>query len=961
MGPQRGFRERDRASTEGPGTGRRGRFGHSGRDRGLSPGKSPGGLERKVRGPSGEEQGRPSGRNGGTGRNADWTHRNRGLIMMVMAFALVLLLIIASLQLLSFNDTGNGDISIHSLQEFRGGSREVLINATFLGNDAYIRLPWNATVTMARLNISGSLPPGKVSFEAGKNPSDLAVGDVDGDLLPDVVVVNYGDSTLTVLRNVEGKTLEKTEVIEVGTSPLRVELAELNGDGYPDALVLSEDSRDLTLLMNDRRGGFRIRGEPFVLPTIPSDLGIGDLDGDGDTDAVVSTTNDDNITLFINDGQGNMDGTRKILTEGNPTRLAVADMDLDGRTDIIVSNRRDEDESLRSRDDGREVRWFNSVSIFRNLGDLHFSKMDNDLRCQKGVSSMVVGDINGDGWEDVVMANLGYHNVTYILSDGRGDYERGSMFELDVRELVTMDATQVLLADLDSDGDLDIWALTRSADSVMFYANDGRGNFLPYVQSFVGVFPTSFDLVDLDIDGDLDIVTSDWQAWDGRFNGNGTVSVLYNLRDGVFRTYRKFGTGNSPRGVFAGDIDLDGDSDIASANYFGSTVSILKNDGLGRFFGSKEYPIGLEPYAVVLEDFDGDGTVDGASADEANFRIVLLRSDGEGGFTTERFLYDIGAYPFSLRTGDIDSDGDMDLYTSNYFQNSTTLMFNDGSGNFSSMFSDTRTVYLGNNMPYDSLIADLDGDGLNDLITVNRGDSLDPSDTVSVMLNDGTYSFTDRIDYRVGREPTSAVLFDMDSDGDLDLATADTMDDTFTILENDGNGVFSFADSHPVGDRPQYINTIDMDSDGNLDLVITSSDSNALSLFRNDGTGEFSWFSDLNIASYPYAVDSSDFNSDGRMDMVITSVNTNSVIVTGCYHYPEDVSLNVGGDWSMEFTTDGMFTGERSEEVDISDAVRDFVSKNRPDDGYIDVPLRITAGLEGVVSLSDLVVVYTTP
>lgn len=894
------------------------------------------------------------------GEISRWAGENRGILTAVFAVSVALILILAALMV--WANTGNDEQSgpTFSITEFNGGSSDVLINATYLGSEAYINIPWNASIQDATMRISGSLPPEKRSYETGRNPIDLDVADIDNDLRPDAVVLNYEDSTMMVMRNLGEGRFQRGRTIETGEAPIRVELAYLNDDEHIDAVVLSEDSRDVRIFINDQVGGFISRGDPFLLPTLPSDLKITDLEGDGDIDVLVSTTNDNNITMYVNDGNGIFSEGPKLLTQGNPTKMAVSDMNGDGLDDIIVSNRRDLDEELIPQDPEEDpVSWFNSVSVFRNQGGFAFIKMVEDLRSQKGVSSITAGDINGDGEKDIVMANLGYHNVTMILSDGSGDFQRGRPHELDVIELRSMDPGQVKLRDLDSDGDLDIWALSRSADSVLFYSNDGRGNFLPYVQIFVGVFPTAFQFLDMDSDGDLDIMTSDWRGWDLAYHGNSTISVIENMRDGIFRTYRQYTTGNSPRGVFARDIDFDGDPDIASANYFGSTVSILENDGLGRFSEDREYPIGLEPYAVVLEDFDGDGLIDGASADEANFRIVLLRSDGKGGFTTERFLYDIGAYPFSLRTGDIDNDGDMDLFTSNYFQNSTTLLFNDGSGNFETMFKETVTVYLEGNMPYDSLMEDLDGDGLKDLITVNRGDTIVPTDTVSIMLNDGSYTFKDITEYQVGKEPTSAVIDDFDKDGDLDIATSNTMDDSFTLLANDGSGSFTTWESHPVADRPQYINSYDFDDDGWLDIVVSASDSNSLTLFRNEKGAGFTKFSDLNIGSYPYAIDMADFNSDGRSDLVLTSVNSNSVIVTGSYYYPKGIKIDVGDDKRIDLELEGLLTEEDSIDMDIKDELRRYIRNNRVQGKDLKVPISVICQQEGLVELSNLLIIYS--
>ncbi|MEA3557637.1 MAG: VCBS repeat-containing protein, partial [Candidatus Thermoplasmatota archaeon] len=523
----------------------------------------------------------------------------------------------------------------------------------------------------------------------------------------------------------------------------------------------------------------------------------------------------------------------------------------------------------------------------------------------------------------------------------------------------SMDPKQALLYDLDSDGDLDIVAVSKSSDSVLIYRNKGSGSFMEPYQYYVGLNPTSVELMDFDSDGDQDIITSDWKGWEKENGENGTVSVLINLRNGIFGTYKQYKTGNSPRGVFTKDVDGDGDMEIASANYFGSTVSILKNDGLGMFSSPMEYPIGLEPYAVVMEDFDGDGNIDGASADEANFRIVLLRSDGDGGFTTDRYLYDIGAYPFSLRTGDIDSDGDMDLYTSNYFQNSTTLLFNDGSGDFSTMFNEYKTIYLGSNMPYDSIIEDVDGDGLKDLVTVNRGDTLDPTDTISVMINDGSYDFDVMSTYEVGTEPTSAVMYDLDSDGDLDIATANTGGDTISVMLNDGSGAFFKLGDYPAGDRPQYINILDFDDDGWMDLIATNTDTNNLIFLRNMGGTDFEPVQDLNIGSYPYAIDTADLDDDGRDEIVISIVNTNNILVLGSYWYPMDILIDIGADGTIDRTFSGLITDDDLFEIDMTEELKEYLDDLDNKNGNIKIPIRVIAGREGIVVLSDLMVIYS--
>jgi hypothetical protein len=885
----------------------------------------------------------------------------RGLLLKVLAAAVVLLLLIISISaLISFigpGDDGDED-GAKVLQSFRDGGGRALVNTSYDGANAYLKIPSGSKIERATLTLSGSLPPQKRSYEAGRNPIYIAASDMDGDILPDVLVVNNNDGSLMLMKNIGGKRFQKQMGINVGPSPMKLLSSDLDNDGFPDAVVLCEDTRDIHIMLNDRFGGFRKVQSPLPFPKNPSDMLLEDMDSDGDDDLAVSTLNDDVVSLMENDGSGMFTYHSNLTAEGNPTRLASADIDMDGLLDLVVSNRQDTDNYFTDPRTGNRSRWFNTVSFFMNSGQWEFTKGPEDVNVQKGVNDIAVGELNGDGSPDLAMANTGYGNVSMLMSDGSGDFIRDLPSGLDVIELVSLDPNGVILADMDGNGRLDLLALSRSADSLLVYRGSGKGSFTPYEQYFVGANPTSMALLDFDLDGDMDIATSDFKGFD-RVNGpNGTVSILENLRDGIFGTYRVFPTGTSPRGVFTYDIDGDGDLDISTANYFGSTVSVLKNTGTGRFLQGVEYSIGLEPYAVVMGDFDGDGNIDGASADEANFRLVVLRSDGAGGFTTERFLYDIGAWPYSLRTLDIDKDGDLDLYTSNYFQSSVTILYNGGGSDFNEIFERRTVVFLGEDMPYDSLIADLNGDGLNDLVTVNRGNNIDPTDTVSIMLNDGTYLYKDQVKYRVGREPTSGTFFDMDNDGDLDIATANNANGSVTILRNDGSGSFEDMGEYLVGGRPQFVNSMDRDRDGLLDLVVSCTDTNNLVFLRNQNGISFKKDLDLYIGSFPYAIEINDMDGDLRQDLVITSVNTNNVLMLGCTGFPENVTIDIGADGSMDGRVQGIVDEGTAVELDITKALKHYLSRNKDVRGTLTIPITVYSQKHGTVVLSELSVVY---
>lgn len=877
--------------------------------------------------------------------------------LKVVFVVLVVLIIVVSMFLVFSHDRGgdNGRGEPQLLSLFSTGSSELLMNPTFFGQDGYIRVPSDADIERATVKIAGIMPPDKIIFEGGKAPSDVASADVDLDTFMDVLVLNYLDNNMMVFENMAGTRLRRIQTVDVGEAPVRVETADLDGDGYPDAAVLSEDSKDIRVLMNDGYGRYVQKQDPLPSGMIPTDLHMMDIEGDGDVDIMCTSLDEDALFTFRNDGSGGFQRWENIATEGNPQAVRSTDIDGDGLLDLIITNSADSDQEIYNRDKLRWDRWYNTVSILHNNGGYNFTKHVEDLKSQKGAYSLATADLNLDNETDIVMANWGYNLVTVILSNGRGDFLRGGDTELDCREYSSYDPIDISVQDLDGDGTEDVIALTKSADSVMVYMGDGKGNLGDYRMYYTGLSPTSMEMTDFDGDGDKDVITSDWNTKTQVPGNNGSVSVLLNLNGGVFGTYTQFRTGNSPRGIFAKDVDGDGDPDVATANYFGSTISVLINDGVGNFRPQKEYSIGLEPYSVIMEDFDRDGYMDSASADEANFRIVVLESDKKGGFTTDRYYYDIGGYPFSLRAKDIDGDGWVDLYTSNYFQNSTTIMFNDGSGDFSTMFNEFETVYLGDRMPYDALMEDLDSDGLVDLVTVNRGDDLDPTDTVSVLLNDGTYEFRNAVDFKVGKEPTSATVVDLNGDGHPDIATSNAKANSITVLLNDGNGSFTRAGDHEAGEKPLYITHMDHNEDGKPDLVVSNSLSNDLMFYTNTGGGSFQLALTLNIASGPFMIDTADFNGDGREDITLTSVNTGYAVLLGCYGYPSDVRLDLGKDGDFELSHQGPLTGEI--EIDITDELDRWL-RDHGGEGDVLVPIGVSASKEGMVRLYDLDVIY---
>jgi len=287
-----------------------------------------------------------------SGRQGARTERTEvvttGLLTKVLVGAVVLLFLVLSVSALIAYlgpDDDGDDGTEQVLQTFRDGSFEALVNASYDGATAYFEVPAGSHIEKATVKVSGSLPPQKRSYEAGRNPIYIASGDLDGDILPDLLVINNNDNNLMFMKNIGGTRFQKNAGIPVGLSPIKLLSASLDQDPFPDAVVLSEDTKDVHILLNDKFGSFMKLQAPIQFPKNPSDMVLLDMDQDGDLDIAVSTLNDDVVNLIRNDGSGTFTYASNITTEGNPTRLAVADIDKDGRDDLIVSNRQDTDSS----------------------------------------------------------------------------------------------------------------------------------------------------------------------------------------------------------------------------------------------------------------------------------------------------------------------------------------------------------------------------------------------------------------------------------------------------------------------------------------------------------------------------------------------------------------------------------------------------------------------------------------
>ena len=346
-----------------------------------------------------------------------------------------------------------------------------------------------------------------------------------------------------------------------------------------------------------------------------------------------------------------------------------------------------------------------------------------------------------------------------------------------------------------------------------------------------------------------------------------------------------FATGENPNAVTSADIDADGKLDLIVANYYRDTVSVLRNINTSdtlSFAGKIDFPASDSPTSITNADINGDGKLDVIVANnyyEGSVSVLKNTSfTGAIGFAN-KVNFVTGDFPSSLASADIDGDGLADLITvSDRYEGVSVLRNTSNGGNLSFAEKIDFPGYSQSSVT----TSDINGDGKLDLIVANQN-----SDTVSVLLNtstSGKVSFADKVDTGVGDSPVSVTAADVAGDSQPDLIVANSESDTVSVLINtSGGGMTSFAQVvYATGDSPSSVTAADVDGNGRADIIVTNQNSDTVSVLKNTATVGAVGFADkIDFATgdQPISVTSADVNSDGKTDLIVANYYDDTVSV----------------------------------------------------------------------------------
>jgi hypothetical protein len=329
--------------------------------------------------------------------------------------------------------------------------------------------------------------------------------------------------------------------------------------------------------------------------------------------------------------------------------IAVADLDGNGLPDIL---------GVVSRDvDGQPVQGYVSTRLQLTAGSF---AMPARFGVGLAPANLVVADVNGDGRPDLVTANAEDGTVSVRLADPT----RAGFF-LPAITLSTPGRRplDVAVGDLNGDGRMDIVVAASGANSVLVFTQTATGSFNPPVSYAVGGDPQAVTVADLDGNGLADVAVA---------TTANTVSVLLQTSAGVFASAVDYPTGVQPIAIKAADLNGDGKVDLLTANYGAALspdnqgLSVLLQTTPGTFAAPVHYTTGYRAAGLAVGDLNGDGKPDVAVAcaglpGNPGEATVFLQDPTSAGslLTGTSYLGNWG--PLGVAIGDMDGDGRPDL------------------------------------------------------------------------------------------------------------------------------------------------------------------------------------------------------------------------------------------------------------------------------------------------------------
>jgi hypothetical protein len=302
----------------------------------------------------------------------------------------------------------------------------------------------------------------------GNEPDSITTADFNEDGYPDLAVTNANDATVSILLNDGTGKFNLFATVGVGGTPYAITFGDFNRDGHQDIAVANALGNSVTVLLGDGTGNFTAAGAPVSTGYTPTSIVTADFNNDGYLDLAVANYFDSSLSILYGDGNGGFTAGTPLAVEGSasPLSIATGDVNGDGVPDLVVSD-----------SSGK-------ISVYAgNLSSGFPATATTTLSTGADPISIELQDLNSDGNLDLIYTDYTGSAVDILFGDGAGHFTgTGAPGRIGVGSR----PTSLIVGDFNGDGLEDVAVTTSTPNDLVEIDNLGGGAFASPISYPIG-------------------------------------------------------------------------------------------------------------------------------------------------------------------------------------------------------------------------------------------------------------------------------------------------------------------------------------------------------------------------------------------------------------------------------------------------------------------------------------------